>query len=117
MHFDKFDKDADASGDNYFAYVAWLSELTAEDLRRVKDSPEQQKQALCRYYKRGDQAKLTPSELIDFLGVSTPSIIDMAGYTDEEGDALFVIFDNTTRDEINRTPLIDPAQQPALPLE
>jgi hypothetical protein len=117
MDFNKFDNDTDESDDNYFAYVAWLSDLTAEDLRRVKGSPEQQKEALCRYYKRGEQANLAAGELIDFLGVSSPSICDMAGYTEEEGDALFVISDKLTDDEISRVPLIDPIQQPSLPLE
>ncbi len=117
MDFNKFDNDADESADNYFAYVAWLSELTAEDLRRVKGSREQQKQALCRYYKHGEQANLTAGELIDFLGVSSPSILDMAGYTEEEGDALFATSDKLTNDDISRVSLIDAAQQPALPLE
>ncbi len=107
MDFNKFDNDTEESDENYFAYVAWLSELTAKDLRQVKGQPEQQKQTLYRYFKRGDRANLTPSELIDFLGVSSPSIIDMAGYTEEEGDALFVIFENTTRNEINLVSLID----------
>lgn len=88
MDFNKFGNDTDESDHNYFAYFAWLSELTAEDLRRVKGNPEQQKEALCRYYKRGETANLTAGELIDFLGVSSPSILDMADYTEEEGDAL-----------------------------
>lgn len=117
MDFNKFDNDAEESDDNYFAYVAWLSELTAEDLRRVKGSPEQQKQALCRYYKRGGMARLTTGALIDYLGVSSPSISEMASYTEEEGFALFVIPDKLTDDEISRTPLVDATQQPALPLE
>lgn len=115
MDFNKFDNDADESDDNYSAYVAWLSELTAEDVRRVKGSPEQQKQALCRYYKRGEQANLTARELIDYLGVSSPSILEMAGYTEEEGFTLFVISNKLTDDEISRVPLIDAAQQPVLP--
>lgn len=117
MDFNKFDNDAEESDDNYFAYVVWLSELTAEDLRGVKGSPERQKDALCRYYKRGEQANLTAGELIDFLGVSSPSILDMAGYTRIESDALFAISDKLTDDEINQVPLIDATQQPALPLE
>ena len=100
MDFTKFDNDADESDENYFAYVAWLSKLTAADLRSVKGDAQQQKLALCRYYKRGERANLTAGELIDFLGVSSPSILDMAEYTDDEGDALFVISDNLTEDDI-----------------
>ncbi len=107
MNFTKFDNDTDESDENYTAYVAWLSNLTAEDLRLVKGHPEQQKQALCRYYKRGEQANLTAGELIDFLGVSSPSILDIADYTDEEGDALFVISDSLTEDDIRQIMLPD----------
>ncbi len=105
MDFSKFDNDADESDENYSAYVDWLSELTANDLRHVKDNPGQQKQALCRYYKRGEAANLTAGELIDFLGVSSPSILDMAGYSEEEGDALFVISDTLTDEEISQVML------------
>ncbi len=105
MDFDKFDNDADESDENYSAYVDWLSELTGEDLRRAKGHSEQQKQALCRYYKRGEAANLTAGELIDFLGVSSPSILDMAGYSEEEGDALFVISDALTDQEISQAVL------------
>lgn len=100
MDFTKFDNDTDESDENYFAYVAWLSNLTAADLRSVKGNTQQQKLALCRYYKRGERANLTASELIDFLGVSSPSTLDMAEYNDEEGDALFVISDSLTEDDI-----------------
>lgn len=82
MDYSTFDNHTDPSDDNYFAFVRWLSELTASELRVAKGDPEQQKQALCRYYRRGDKANLTPSELIDFPGVSYPSILDMASYSD-----------------------------------
>jgi hypothetical protein len=62
MDFDKFDSDTDASDENYLAFVDWLSELTANELRQAKGSPEQQKLALCRYYKRGERANLTTDE-------------------------------------------------------
>ena len=103
MDYEKFDNDdPETSDEDYSEYVEWLSERTAVELRQAKGDTIRQRHALCRYYKRGDQANLTPSELIDFLGVSTPSIFDMAGYTDEEGDAAMVVL---TRDEINEVEL------------
>ena len=117
MDFNKFDNDTDPSDKNYFAFVAWISELTANELREVRGNPEKQKEVLCRYYKRGENANLTAGELIDFLGVSSPSILDVAGYTDEEGDALFVISDKLTDDEISRISLVDTVSQPSLLLE
>jgi|SRR5579871_2473219 len=104
-----FDNDTNPSDADYFAFVEWLSNLTASELRESKGDPERQKQALCRYYKRGERANLTAGELIDFLGVSTPSILDMAGYTEEEGDAVMEISDTITEDDLNRTVLPDTA--------
>jgi len=59
---------------------------------------------LCRYYGRGERANLTPGELIDFLAVSSPSILDAAGYTEAEADALMKLSDSLT-DDINRAGL------------
>jgi hypothetical protein len=102
MDYDTFDNDADGvTEEQYFEYVDWLSAQTAEALRAAKGDSAAQKLALCRYYKRGDRANLTPGELIDFLGVSTPSILDDAGYNEEEGDALMQLSDNLTYEEIN----------------
>ncbi|BDI30966.1 hypothetical protein CCAX7_30170 [Capsulimonas corticalis] len=100
VDYENFDNDSGSSDEEYSAFVEWLSELTAMDLREAKGDPEKQKQALCRYYKRGERANLTIGELIDFLGVSSPSIIDMADYTEEEGDDLMQISDALTQDEI-----------------
>ena len=102
MDFEKFDNDAGTSDDEYVAFVEWLSGRAADELRQAEDSPELQKLVLCRYYKRGEGANLTAGELIDFLGVNTPSILDAAGYTDEEGDALMAISDALTDEEINQ---------------
>jgi hypothetical protein len=100
MDYANFDRVADQSDEDYSAFVKWLSNLTAVDLRAAKGDPEQQKRALCRYYKRGERANLTAGELIDFLGVSTPSILDQAGYDDEESEALMSISDSLTDGEI-----------------
>lgn len=102
MDYENYDDDANDSDDDYFAFVEWLSDLTAGELRRAKGDRAQQKQALCRYYKRGNKANLAISALIDYLGVSSPSIIDMADYSDDEGDALMQISDSLTESEINQ---------------
>ena len=112
MDYNKFDNDAeDASDEEYFAFVACLSELTAGELKQAKHSREAQKLALCRYYKRGERANLTASELIDFLGVSSPCILEQAGYDEEEGDALMQISDALTKEEINSVDLSDVEKQ------
>lgn len=45
---------------------------------------EEKRKACCRYFKRGIQAGLSQEELIDFLGMSDPSILFLSGYTEEE---------------------------------
>jgi len=93
LDYENYDNDTNESDEDYFKFVAWLADLTATDLRAAKSDPAEQRQALCRYYKRGEKANLTNDELIDFLGVSTPSILDKAGYTEEEATALMDISD------------------------
>ena len=100
MDYQNYDKDTDNSDEDYFVFVSWLSDLTAAELREAKRDPTQQKQALCRYYKRGERANLTAGELVDFLAVSTPSILDKAGYMDEEGMAVMEISDSLTEEDI-----------------
>lgn len=108
MDYNKFDNDnPDTSDAEYFAFVAWLSAKTAEELRQAKGNADAQKQALCRYYKRGACASLSTGELVDFLGVSSPSIIEDAGYDEEEGDALMQMSDALGRDAINGADVSD----------
>ena len=93
MDCETFDNDANPSDEDYFAFVAWLSNLAASELREAKGDQDKQKEALLRYYRRGEKANLTASELVDFLAVSTPSILDKAGYTEQESDVLMKISD------------------------
>jgi hypothetical protein len=105
MDYNKFDNDANSSEADYFAFVQWLSEHTAAELRQAKGNREKQKNVLCRYYKRGLRANLTVGELIDFLGASTPSIMDKAGFDDEQVDQVMAISDSLTDEEINHVTL------------
>lgn len=103
MDYEQFDNEECDDDEEYLEYVRWLSSLTAAELRDARQDPVQQRQALCRYYKRGYRAHLTPAELIDFLGVSSPSILDMAGYSDEGAAAMMAISDGLTEEEIRQT--------------
>ena len=103
VDYENYDNDTNEDDDDYFDFIEWLSDLTAAELRAVKSDPAQQRLALCRYYKRGERANIDPGPLIDYLGVSSPSIFDMAGYSDEEGDAAMQISDGPSQEEIQRT--------------
>ena len=102
MDYEAFDNDNEVTTDEqYFAFVAWLSSWTANDFRTAKGNPEREKEALCRYYKRGLIANLTMSELIDFLAVNAESILEVAGYTgDESLTLIYEISDTLTEAEI-----------------
>ena len=105
MDYEKYDKFENEAEDDYSTFVDWLENLTVEELRQAKGDVHEQKVACCRYFKRGYRANLSTGELIDFLGVSSPSILDKAGYSDEECQAFFQISDALTDEEISLTEL------------
>ena len=94
--FESFDNDTDTSDENYSAFVAWLSARTTEDFREAHGDAARQKSALLRYYHTGLRANLTPAELIGFLAITSRSILDEAGYTDAESDAVMALSDGLT---------------------
>ncbi len=104
MNYDTFDSDApNTTDEEYAAFVEWLSERTANELRQAEGDRDKWKIALSRYWKLGYRANLTPGELIDFLGVDAGCIIERAGfaYDAEEGDEIMAISDALTPDEIS----------------
>lgn len=103
MNYETFDNDTDPSDANYFDFVKWLSKRTAAELEQTKGNREETRKVLCRYYKRGLRANLTTSELVDFLGVSSPSVLEEAGLNDEEGDEVMALSGSLTDEEINQT--------------
>ena len=98
---------------DYSDFVAYLSEWTKDELKHVRGNAIKERQALCRYYKRGLRAQLTVSELIDFLAVSTPNIIEESGYEDTEGDRLMQISDSLTEEEIDNIELLEDIEEPS----
>jgi hypothetical protein len=101
LDYETFDNDTDDTTDEeYRAFVAWISEQTATQLRAVKGDADAQKQVLCGYYGRGESANLTASELIDFLAVDAYSILDAIDYSDAEAAALMKLSDGLTDDDI-----------------
>ena len=81
-----FDADENDSDEDYFAFVHDLEDVTVAELLAARENVEAQKQAIKRYFLRGLKANLTMGELWDFLGVSSPSILERAGFeeTDEK---------------------------------
>jgi len=94
MDYENYDNDTNDSDDDYFDYIEWLKKTTAAHLQNIKSDPQKQRQVILDYWKRGLKANLGPSELIDFLGVDTPSIVDLADYTEKESDTIMEISDS-----------------------
>ncbi|MBC8141858.1 MAG: hypothetical protein H7Y38_10510 [Armatimonadetes bacterium] len=105
MNPETFDNDNAATTDEEcFAFVAWLSHRAANEFRNARGDAAQEKMAMCQYYKRGLQANLTMSELVDFLAISADSILEVAGYTEEQTLQLMRdVSDVLTEDEIMAT--------------
>jgi len=86
--------------EDYKRLVGEFTRLAAEDFRQSAATEQEQRAALCRYFRRGAEADLSHEELIDFLGVSTPSVLDMAGYSHAAADRIMLILRDITDDEI-----------------
>ena len=71
----------DLPPEDYRRVVTEFTQLAADDFRRSATTEHEQRAALCRYFRRGADADLSHPELIDFLGISTPSVLEMAGYS------------------------------------
>ena len=69
----------DNSLSEYEALVEGVSETAIQEFRSARGDTAKQRKAACRYFKHGIASGLSTGELVDFLGVSTPSILSRAG--------------------------------------
>ncbi len=77
-----------------------LIDQAAADLRNAK-SPQHLRAALCRYLRQGAALRRSTGELVDYLGVSTPSIVDRAGYSDQQAEEVVRVLGTLTDEEIS----------------
>jgi hypothetical protein len=56
---------------------------SADDFRENAENPEALRLACCRFFRRGLLIGFSQDELIDFLGLSTPSVLETAGFSAE----------------------------------
>ncbi len=54
----------------------------------------------CRFFNTGLTHGFSTGELVDFLGVSAPSILDLAGYSDDESETIMELIGLITDEEI-----------------
>ena len=80
--------DRDVSEDEYGRLVDALCEESADDFRASVQRGEDILLPLRRYFDRGALGEFFHAELIDFLGISSPSILEMAGLSDAEAQVV-----------------------------
>ena len=93
-------------------YSRLLSEAAAE-FRDCSSDPLAQLQACARYFNRGQEEGFDHGELIDYLGVSAHSVLELAGYSDEQGLRVMELLPLLeVKDGICNAPLALPAPPP-----
>jgi hypothetical protein len=93
MDYENYDKEHNDSEEDYSAFVDLLEAKTANSLSAARGDTEAVKQAIVDYLENGYSSHLSSGELVDFFCVSTPSILDKAGYSEEEADAAIKLYD------------------------
>ena len=79
-----------------------LRARAAIDLRAARGSDDSILNSIISYLREGYRLGLSEAELTDFFCVSTPNILEQAGYTDTEGDTVAALFDEL-HDKFRRT--------------
>ena len=74
----------------------------AAEFRSCLDDLLAQVRVCCRYFESGEREGISHGELIDFLGISSPSVLDRAGYSDSEAQRVmealaFITYDSEGR--------------------
>ena len=92
------------SEQEYERAVRHLVLPAAEDFRRSV-SPQELRAALCRYLRRGASVGFSTGELVDFLGVSSPSVLDRAGYSAQQTEEAMRVLATISDEEIRSAAL------------
>ena len=73
--------------------IADLQARTTAAVRAASGRADALGDAIWSYLGEGYRLGLVPSELVDFFCVSTPNIVEEAGYRGNAGDAVVALFD------------------------
>jgi hypothetical protein len=88
------------SPEQYKRLVDAFTREAADEFRRAGPSIEEQRRACVQYFRCGQSVGLSHPELVDFLGVSTPSVLDRAGYSDEDSQRVMDMLADISDDEV-----------------
>lgn len=89
--------------DDYEGVVERICSEAAEEFRRCIADPFEQRRVACRYLRNGSMVDISHAELIDLLAVSTPSVLDRAGYSDEQAQPIMDMLATITDKEFSPT--------------
>ena len=84
--------------DNYASLISDLQREASSRLRLARNGNSAVADAIMFYIQKGDQAGLSPEELVDFFAVSTPNVLEDAGYVGDAGDDVVALFDKLHSD-------------------
>jgi hypothetical protein len=87
----------------------------ADELHSCRDDVLAQLRACCRYFESGERQGISHGELVDFLGVSSPSVLDRAGYPDDEALRVMELLRLITYDKQGRPHAPDALPAPPPP--
>ena len=76
--------DDDGFPSDYGERIERVCSGAASEFRACPSDLLSQLRVCCRYFQRGEYEGISHGELIDFLGVSSPSVLDRAGYSNEQ---------------------------------
>ncbi len=80
---------------------AFLSS-SAEEFKRCSEFPEEQRKACCRYLSKGALEGIEQAELIHHLGLASPSVLDLAGYSPDSAQNVMDILKTISDEEIEQ---------------
>ncbi len=75
---------------------------SAHEFSEAKRRPESIRKILIQYLRAGTGRGYSQAELIDFLGVSTPSVLDLAGYPEEDQNSVMQLLADLQDSEIQK---------------
>jgi hypothetical protein len=107
--------DADEDFQEYKKRVERVCLRAADELRSCRDDALAQLKACCRYFESGEREGISHEELIDFLGISSRSVLDRAGYSVQEALQVMKLLPLITNDKDGRPHAPDALPSPPPP--
>jgi hypothetical protein len=87
---------------DYLERIERVCSAATAEFRSCRDDLIAQVGVCCRYFENGEREGISHGELIDFLGISSPSVLDHAGYSASEAQRVMEALTLITYDSEGR---------------